>query len=315
VDFIVTPWLIHQAIKLVAIPLGEESWNQFKSEIGKRIGGGAAEIAEDWMRRVAAPQQSDGNATADADLVNEMQQQPETASKVGAEIGRRLEMKLSSSAAIAPSNEVRPADEVVLDAYEAVSWRLAVLAFAEDRPIAVAGALQGENWVTACIPQNFAIGPSEPPEPSDIWMRFDRKLRLGGDDWRRANYFVRSTPPGRAPNEAAALDRSFRVSGDAAFPPESDGAALADRWHRVNGISALWVQLQPDSQATTWIIDRGQGDLTDLDHPLYEAYPPEWKPLLEIPDEVEGVTLLDRSADAFAAQSAALKARMAALFQ
>ena len=309
-DVVITPWLVVQAIKLIA-PAGEAGWEQFTSEIGKRVGGGAANLVVDWVRRAAQPERPGETASPAAELVLEMQQQPMIASKLGAEVGRQLGMDLTSREATPPDVAVAR-DQVVLDAYEAVFWRLAVLAHVEDRPIAFEGALQGGDWTTVCVPSaGIRIGTSKPPAPGDVWTRRPHRkmLQRRDDSWGRAEFFVKRAGSEQATDEAAAINRSFRISGDSGFPPKDQGATLMDRWHRINGIASLWVQLEPDSPARSWIIAHGVDQIDDIDYPRYEMYPTDWKPLLDIPNELEGVTMLGRSADAFAAESAAVKAR------
>ena len=57
-------------------------------------------------------------------------------------------------------------DASLVRAYEAVLWRLTVLARWEQRAIAVAGALQGRDWMTICAPQT----PGGVVAPSAIWQ-------------------------------------------------------------------------------------------------------------------------------------------------
>jgi hypothetical protein len=206
-------------------------------------------------------------------------------------------------------------DVAVVAAYQAIYWRLAVLAFVEDRPIAVCAALQGSDWLTVCLPRSgLSIGNPKPPTPDDVFRLkgFSPMLVRHDIGWGRADFFVKRKAEDQVGPEVQALNRAFRRSGDAGFPPEDSGAPLEERWHLINGIAAVWVQLAPDPEARTWMIDNGKyQDIEDLDAPRWESYPPEWQPLLDIPDEAAGVTALDRCIDELAASSTALKQRIA----
>ncbi len=130
-------------------------------------------------------------------------------------------------------------------------------------------------------------------------------------NWGRADFLVKHVAEGQVATEAQALNRGFRRSGDAGFPPAGKDAPLEASWHAINGVAATWVQLEPDREARTWMIENHKyNDVEDLDAPRWESYPPEWHPLLDIPDEAEGVHTLDRGVDDVAADSATLRMRM-----
>ena len=86
--------------------------------------------------------------------------------------------------------------------------------------------------------------------------------------------------------------------------PEDNDKPLGDRWHRIDGISSLWVQLEPQDDAYKAQYDShmlsGQYQLQGL---AYKQYPIEWRPLIDIKNEQEAVAELDEGADTFAREN------------
>jgi hypothetical protein len=300
-------WLLREAIKLVW-PVAEEGWDAFVGGIGTRIGEEGADLAVSWIRKaLEAPDQVD-------EVTSELQQDPQVASALSAELGRQIGVQLTSDrAGTLPSAGT---DEYILEAYAAVFWRLAVLAYVEDHPIAVCGALQGSDWITVCRPYSgLAIGTPDPPSPDDIWLPSNSKMLRRQEDvnWRRADFYVKKhVPLDAVPAEVASLNRAFR-RGDP-LPCHDATAPLEARWHRVDGVAGVWVQLKPDDAANKFMKEHG-ARVAELNNPPYRIYPPEWQPLLDIPDEVAGLTLLDRCADEFSKASARLRAKVNAILQ
>jgi hypothetical protein len=316
-DPVLMLWLLRQAGKLIAVPIGKAAWDEFLSGIGQQIGGAGADFAGDWLRRAVATPKRGDSGVVDRQLAAEIGQRPEAAQALGVELGRQLGVELETVEPSGTMGKSGSADDAMLAAYLAIFWRFAVLAFVEERPIAAGAGLQGAGWVTVCVPQHgLSIGSPTPPTPNDVF-------RSSGDfpmlsrperDWGRADFFVRRLADDQVGAEVQALNRGFRRSRDADFPPDGQDEPFETCWHRINGLAAVWVQLQPDQQARRWMTYNGKyRDIMDMDAPPWEFYPPEWHPLIDIPDEVAGATALDRSIDDIAADSAALQDRIAAL--
>ena len=142
-------WLFRQACKVVAgardrVEDRAEDWAADKTiELVWRVAG---------LDRAKGERRQGDSTGIDADIGR-----PEVseAGKVIAEneteavalqedLGVELSSALPDRCTGARSSQVR--------AYEAVLWRLAVVAAWEQRPIAVAGAVQGRNWVRSVSP-------------------------------------------------------------------------------------------------------------------------------------------------------------------
>lgn len=296
--------LLGQAIKVLSVPAGA-AWKGFAEQLGSTAGGAAADKVTRWLVHGGDP---DGLAESDVD---EMRSDPAAATALSQRLEAHLGVPLSPAHA-APST-LGSSDSAIVSGYEAVLWRVAALAYLEDRPIVIDGALQGSDWLTACIPTPVFSKPHQLPDPARFWSSSDSPPRRERDDFALAEYYSRRILSDGRPAERDRLNLSFRRSGREGFPPDDPATPLLDRWHRIDGFEATWVLLEPDSAAQGHMIRAG-ASYADLERRQIgiDSYPPDWLPLLEIPvpDDLTGLKALGSGADAFAAQSKAVVARV-----
>jgi hypothetical protein len=311
-------YLFRQACKLVA-------------GTGDKVVDKAEDSAEDWaaaktiefFRRVAGSgrakgEERQGDSTGtDADIGR-----PEVseAGKVIAEneteavalqddLGVELSSALPGRCTGTRASQVR--------AYEAVLWRLAVVASWEQRPIAVAGAVQGRDWVTVCVPKPGLEGVVS---PSKMWKA------TAGCGLRR----LQQTPPveffvwrSKSPPSDGNIAQINEVLADGfKWERPAKPAEISD-WHRVDRVYGHWIALQPDSQtqaavdkATTGIPDLwNPGKVVGVRHnqPLKRGqYPESWQPLLRI--EADGLDALEAGIDRFVEASTSVREHAERLF-
>jgi hypothetical protein len=204
------------------------------------------------------------------------------------------------------TGEAPGSDAWFVSAYEAVLWRVAAMAGWEARPIAVAGALQGPDWVTVCVPhRQWSTG--QVVDPSSMW-----KVTVEGDRRRLKNppvdFFVRVDGNGQSASDIEQLNREFiRTRCFDAGPASPNKGA----WHRVDGLSRGWVLLQWDDALRAHIQKLRAPNMLDGGYlfPVeLEARPPEWGEcpqdwqfLMGISDPVAGIAGMRSGADAYAA--------------
>jgi hypothetical protein len=231
------------------------------------------------------------------------------------ELQEKFGVQLSS----ALPRELTGTDASLVRAYEAVLWRLAVLASWERRAVAVSGALQGRGWITLCAP-----GDSKGVvAPADIW-----RPEAGSPALRRpwhdvpVEFFVR--PLGDGASIEGEVDAvNDELSRDGFDPTQPAGADDVDVWHRIDALQAVWSALQPDAETEAAALAAGEvkfdGVLVgrrhlDTSQPLrYKEYPASWKPLLDV-DKVDGLDALIDGVDKFAAKSQAVSDAVEGLF-
>ena len=300
IDPVTGLWLLGQACKLVA-PVAkrvqENLQNQAADEItrfakeyiGRALSGGGPDP------ETSAKGEVEINAAAAQEVIKEDEPQAED-----------LQEKLGITLSSALSGELTGTDASLVRAYEAVLWRLAVLASWERRSIAVAGALQGSEWMTICRPHEVGgvIAPSK------IWKE------VGGESALRrplhhipVEFFVKPLAAGdRLDQEVDKVNTAFGRKGvDLNRPVCSD----AEAWHRIDGLRARWIALQPDSETEERLqreYKSGPGGMLGgkrlfSTKPLeYAEYPEDWEALLDI-DGTDGLAALIDGVDKFAADS------------
>ncbi|MBV8861659.1 MAG: hypothetical protein JO259_07350 [Mycobacterium sp.] len=227
----------------------------------------------------------------------------DTRAALGKELEQILEVKLGT-------HEVpRGTDGWYVSAYAAVLWRVAMMAVWEKHPIAIQGALQGQQWVTVCTPRVQA-----PIEPSQMWWKYppnESRILRDPNDRGPVDFFVRHIEDQDArEREVKTLNTNFIMDPDKPFKAKEDGP-IAERWHRIDGVNRRWVILKPDVALETALTTRpralGGGRYTYRilkgAPPAWREYPDEWKPLLNIENESDAITALSAGADEFARKS------------
>jgi hypothetical protein len=262
-----------------------------KKYIGRALSGGGPDP------ETSAEGEVEIDAAAAPEVIKEDEAQAE-------ELQEKFGVQLSS----ALSRELTGADASLVRAYEAVLWRLAVLASWERRSIAIAGAPQGSEWMTICRPHEVGRVIA----PSRIWKE------VGGESALRrplhhvpVEFFVKPLAAGgRLDQEVNKVNTAFGRKGvDLDQPVSSDDEA----WHRIDGLRAGWIALQPDSETEERLQREYKaspgGMLGGKRHfnttPLeYAEYPECWGALLDI-DGTHGLAVLIDGVDKFAADSKA----------
>jgi hypothetical protein len=235
-------WLFRQARELVAAV-----WNRTRDDLAEK---GADQLTSFVLRLAERPVgRGRSGSDAPAETKAEIAAQESTASEVVAEdeahaeeLQNKFDVELSSAL---PRNRTGT-DASLVRAYEAVLWRLTVVATWEQRAIAVAGALQGRDWMTICAPRHSGAVVA----PSAIWQAPPtgsvlRRLRRGGP----VEFFVKRLASGAViDDELAKVNTQLRRDSSTRFDLKRPAQpADVDVWHRVDGFHALWVALQPDS--------------------------------------------------------------------
>ncbi len=223
------------------------------------------------------------------------------------ELQKKFGVELSS----ALPSELTGKDASRVRAYEAVLWRLAVLASWEGRPIAVSGALQGRGWITLCAPR----GSRGVVAPAEIWRAEPGETALRRPRHNApVEFFVKSLA------DDASIDEEIdmvddELSRDGFDPTQPAGPDDIDVWHRIDALQAVWVALQPDGETEAAVIAAGEVKVDgvvigkrylDTTEPLrYKEYPKRWKPHLDV-DKAVGLDALIEGVDEFAAKSQAV---------
>ncbi|MCA2244761.1 hypothetical protein JF781_20590 [Mycobacterium sp. WUMAC-067] len=203
----------------------------------------------------------------------------------------------------------RGTDGWYVSAYAAILWRVAMMAVWEEHPIAIQGALQGQQWVTVCIPR-----VRTPIEPSKMWWKYppnESRLLRDPNGHGPVDFYVRHIEDKDArEREIEALNTDFIMDPGRPFKPEVDGP-IAELWHRIDGVNRRWVILKPDAGLETALTTRpsalGGGRRTYRTlkgaPPAWREYPDEWHPLLKIENESDAIAALSAGADDFARKS------------
>ena len=303
-------WLVVQAAKFVLAPAAEAARDGFATEVGTRLGSGAAAIVRDWVRRLT------NGSPEDAERVTgEMLEHPEIGSAVRTELEQRLGVRLETGAeGIAHDGD---ADAFLVDAYEAILWRVAMLTAAGRRPLALEGALQGRSWCTVAVPsiaRRFNSGkPLEPIEPRDLWRRPDEFTLERPLFDPPVQFYVKRAPESGCAAELEELNRRFRRDRTEGFSPPNEGPPET-RWHRLDGVQPTWVVLSPDSSAYVHIAgSRSYPTDFDLDPPKYDEYPERWRGLLDLPGDLQGLAALSDGADAIVEQDREIRTQVQSL--
>ena len=318
-DPVTSAWLFGQAAKLVAAV-----WNQTRDNLAKE---GADQLTSFVLKlakkRPIEEVRSDVDTPPETEA--EMEAQESAAGEVvaGDEVqAEELQSKFGVELSSALPRDRTGTDASLVRAYEAVFWRLTVLAGWEQRAIAVAGALQGRDWMTICAPQHLGAVVA----PSAIWQAAPadnalRRLRKGGP----FEFFVkRLAGNAMLDDELAKVNKQLRLGGSKRFAPERPSQSTdVDVWHRVDGLHGLWVALQPDSETESAVaeaaapafegskIGRRNFDTKPL---TYDEYPDEWQALLDVAP-ADGLAALVDGIDKFADDSAAARAAVTELFE
>jgi len=305
-------WFAYQACKWLLGPVAERVLADYQQSAADRI----EDIIDRLMRGDAAPAKvpptppPDGGdvAVTDKEIVAALAEHPQQA----AELRRVLEGKLGVP--LGGSEAAVGSDAWFVSAYEAVLWRAACTAGWEDRPIAVAGALQGPDWVTVCVPHRH-LEAGQVIDPATMWRTLaaqDRRRPVGGPP---VDFFVRRVEHGQAATEAAELNKEFIKTRR--FVPGPAGPSK-EAWHRVDGLNRGWVLLQADDALREHIQElrspaQWEGRYMfpvnlDATPPKWEECPEEWQLLMDIPDSAAGIKALSDGVDAYAADSEAVVA-------
>jgi hypothetical protein len=304
--------LILEAGRVVFGPILGRVWADVQQSAANRV---EAVVKDWWKRSVSAPDitptasESDrGQEETDEEIVQSMAQKPEKADLLRRAIEEILGITLSPAAT--------GTDGAILSAYEAVMWRAAVVAGWEGRPIALAGALLGTDWVTVCKPSP-SIEPGSAVDPASLWVTDD------GDLVRAENspveFYVRRT------EDAAAADLNERFIREPRFAPGPPGP-LGKVWHRVDGLNRGWVRFRWDDDVEGYA-QQERAPMRDLDgdgymfpvnldatRPRYSEFPPAWREAMVIADPGAAVRTLRQAIDEYTAANAkSLKAARAAL--
>lgn len=260
-----------------------------RANLEDKVADGITEFAERYARRAIGGLLPGEEAEVEVDT--QISEEDEAAAE-------ELEKKFQLTSALPDERE--GADASLVRAYEAILWRLAMLASWEERNVAVAGALQGPKWMTLCIPH--LVGGVIPPR--DIWRDVDGENAL-----RRpfhnvpVEFFVKPLAEGQDPEyEVRTTNAAIRRSGLDLDRPISPGAPA---WHRIDGLSAGWVALQPDTETEARLQQEyaaGPGGMLGRRRhfntsPLTHAeYPNSWHPLINV-DDTSGLAALIAGAD------------------
>jgi hypothetical protein len=315
---VIAGWLIMEAYKLIVVPVADSVRQRFVERLSKKIEEPIArrlfgeEPAED-KHKVGTAGEGDADAghSVEADFVDTIEKAPEAHAVLEEDIGAILDLDLHSG-------EVRRgSDAWYVSAYAAILWRIAMLAVWEDRPIAIQGALQGREWVTVCVPK--VRGGIAPSSMWQQWQQPDtRVLRRVWHDDGPVDFFVhRVVDEAERKAEITSLNKRFMREPNDGFRPAETEPAI-ESWHRIDGVSRIWVLIKPDAlverairlkrpgipdifseEETLWT-----GSL-EINPPKYEDYPPEWQELIDIESEKDAIAALSAGADEFALQSEA----------
>jgi hypothetical protein len=305
---VVTGLLVYQACKMLLGPVAQRVLGDFQQAAADRI----EQIILRLVRGDPPPTEevtppappTGGVAVTDAEIVADIEAHPQQAEELRRVLEEKLGVPLGGPEAAVGT------DAWFVSAYEAVLWRAACTAGWEDRPIAVAGALQGSDWVTVCVPvphQHLEAG--QVIDPATMWRTpaaQDRRRPVGGPP---VDFFVRRVEhAGQAETEAAELNKQFIKTRR--FDPGPPGPSK-QAWHRVDGLSRGWVLLQGDDALRKHIEQlRGYMFPVNLDTtpPKWEECPEAWQLLMDIPDPVAGIAALSDGLDKHAVGSAAVVA-------
>jgi len=312
---LIAAWLVREAYKLIVVPVASDVRRRIDDKLSEKITATvSARLFHDHALEshddATGGSDADAGLTADLGFVDTIEKAPEDGEVLSAEMGRMLGVQLGATGV------KRGTDGWYVSAYAAILWRIAMLAVWEDRPIAIQGALQGQEWLTVCVPRvGSVIDPSRmwrQPEPRTLLRHF----RDGGP----ADFFVRQIEDESVRgHDLAALNEQFMIDPNAAFEP-ADTESVADGWHRVDGISRKWVLLKPDADAEQAILSRRPQrrwvvePVLGHNPPAFKEYPAEWQPLLKIGSEQGGIVALSAGADEFARASEASAVAVEAAF-
>lgn len=316
--------VLRQAYKLIVLPVATGVRQRIVDQLSEKI---AAPVSERLFGDHAPGANSgatsgtdaDAGFKADEDFVDTIQQEPQARAVLGEEMERILDVNLSTAGAQGgAAADVRTGSpRWYVSNYAAILWRIAMLAVWEERPIAIHGALQGQGWVTVCVPR-----VAKAIAPSAMWRKSDSAMLLRlKDDRPPADFFVRQIKSENArAKEVAALNDKFMINTKAAFK-ETIGGSIADNWHRIDGIDRKWVLLKPDTETGIAILNNRSPflDATETSlfllkasPPTFDEYPAEWQPLLKIGKEADAIKALSAGADEFARASEASAAAVEA---
>lgn len=203
--------------------------------------------------------------------------------------------------------EAPESDAWFVSAYAAVLWRVANMAGWAGRPIAVAGALQGPDWTTVCVPRS-PLNAGQVIDPASIWTTTAAGVRRR--QHTSADFFVRIARAAPAESAPEGLNQEFIRSRR--FTP---GPATPDEeaWHRVDGISRGWVLLQWDDALQNHILKNRSYFMAhprqlELNPPDWNELTEQWQSIAKICNSSEAITAMRSGADAYATAAGSSKA-------
>jgi len=249
-----------------------------------------------------APVGGEGSAPTEAQIVTAFEEHPDSTEKLRRVLEGILGVTLGG-----PEAEVGD-DAWFVSAYEAVLWRAAVTAGWADRPIAVAGALQGPEWVTVCVPHQHQQA-GKVIDPTTIWRAPSPQNHRRPTVAAPVDFFVRQVEhAGQAATAAAELNSN--IINTRRFDPGPAGPSK-EAWHRIDGLSRGWVLLQWDDALQEHIQQLRHTFIPvplDIRPPEWDECPKEWQLLMAIPDPAAGIKALSDGIDAYAEHSKAVMA-------
>jgi hypothetical protein len=300
---LIAVWLVSQAYKLVAVPIANNLMKRVNDKIADKI----AATTSKMLFGDRPPGDNDetvgGSGTAhesDLDLAKTISNEPQIRAALNGDMEKIIGVSLRGG------EGQRGTPAWYVSGYAAVLWRVAMLAVWEERPIAIHGALQGQEWVTVCVP-----GKDKVIDPSTMWRQGDSGMLLRVIDRPPADFFVcQIKDSSERERVLAELNQQFMIDPTAPFEP-AEADSVANSWHRVDGVSRAWVLLKPDPDLERAIEDarpRYEGlNISPRDlrtWPLaFNEYPKEWEPLLRIGSAEDGIAALGAGADEFAGAS------------
>lgn len=297
-------WVVVQGLALFVKPLADQALSTFTNDLGERVGKAASTKVMEWVRQLAG-----GAPGRQQQVVEEAVANPEVLDQVRADLQQRLQIELP------PRGEGHPpgSDAYVLDAYHAVFWRVAVMAWWARRTVVVEGAPQGREWLLACYPTGRLEDRSSGddawavPRLDGVWDRATGSLT--NPLFPQAEFWVKRVLDD-ADRARVLQDANSDFREEPRRPVENHQLQREDRWHRVDGIHATWVQLRPDSESLVLMRKSNPLLVDDIDFlgPRRRDYPSDWQDLIDIKDPAAAIAVILAGVDKLAEEDAAFRA-------
>ena len=310
-------------IGFIGRPLAEAVRDRYVDDLVQQLPDLAGPVANRVRHFVAGTARGDSEARRQLEMELAANQQAMAAltEAVQAQTGEAIP---SAGASPPASRRMRDSQTIFLDGYQRALYNLTLTAVFAGRPVVVDAALQGPDWLTACIPQfgdDYGhIRRGSFPDPERLWTSYNPQYvehGFGQGDlgtWP-VSYYVRWMPNREERDrELAEREKQFRFEPQSSFRSDLD-APPEQRWLQILRVRPMWVQLesfgfdfQIPQPAYDDILERHFEQLGRKREPKsrdslsFGDYPDEWKRLLEIPRPDEGVRLLMDAADRLVAR-------------